>query len=465
MEQVEKFVVGFFNNLKCEISKDGDVLVVNRVPNSFEDLFGKVSPYRLSFSGNEDGCEFVGKGSPLLVAMTKFLEGAGKTTLLKIDFDVDAEEEISKTINLKNCEISNLVKKHRNSFFSRFTFMTTFRYLNEQEQIVSEIYVHKGKVVDGDLNGYTVIEGDSSLASGKHVEEDYNIARSFLKESLQDKTSEISDILGVKVEKEIERVRNHYDNLLGELGGDLTGQLEKVRRLELELRTADDSEKDILRGKLDRLRKGLVKAGNDEARTRILKEQEFTVKDAMHKHSLSIDNKLVNTTIIYYPVFNFNLFLKGNKSSGRYLEMSYDPLTKCLNEIVCEGCGKIINDLNLCSSGHICCGDCLRKCGECGGQFCVKCLTRSCSVCGKPLCKDCSKMCMGCGKNVCVNHMRNDCVSGEERCVSCLRACMRCHGLSNAKYFGEALDGSKVCQKCLGAERQNKVMKRIFSDD
>jgi len=456
-------VIEFFKNLKCDVLKDGDVVVVENVPKSFEDLHGKESPYRLSFDSNVEGT-FVGKGSSMLAAITKFLDGTGKTTLLKIDFDCDAETEISKVISLKNCEISNLVKKHKNSFFSRFTFMTTFRYLNESEQAVNEIYVHNGEVVDGDLSGYTVVEGDSKLASGKHVEKDYAIARDYLKNSLNDKTVEISKTLGETVEVEIERIKSHYEHLLGELGGDLTGTLEKLKKLELDLRVADDSEKDALRIRLDRLKKSLVKAGDDEARNRILKEQEFTIKDAMHKHSLGIDNKLVNTTVIYYPVFSFNLFLKGNRGSGRYLEMNYDPLMKSLNEVNCEGCKVRISNLNLCDGGHICCENCLRKCGECAGQFCVKCLTRGCSVCGKPLCKDCSKMCLGCGKNVCATHMRTDCVSGDERCTNCLRACMRCHGLSNAKYFGEAMDGSKVCQKCLGAEKRGKVMDRVFRD-
>ena len=184
----------------------------------------------------------------------------------------------------------------------------------------------------------------------------------------------------------------------------------------------------------------------------------------MHKHSLGIDNKLVNTTVIYYTVFTFNLLLKGDGTSGRYIDMIYDPLTKSLNQVDCEGCGTRLNVLNLCSGGHICCGNCLRKCGECCEQFCVKCLTRSCSCCGKALCKNCSRMCLGCGKNVCENHMRVDCVSGEDRCVNCLRACMRCHGLSSPKFFGEAMDGSKVCQKCLGAERRGKVVESIFRD-
>ena len=463
VEVIKEFVFEFFKNLKCLVSQDGNLVVIDNVPKSFEDLVGKAAPYRLNFSGNVEGSDFAGKGSRFLAAMTKYLEGAGKATLLKIDFDVDPMGEISKMISLKNCEINNLIKKHKNSFFSRFTFMTTFRYLSEAEQAVNEVYVHKGKVVKGDLSGYTVVEGDSEQVAGNHLEEDYKVAREFLKELLQDKTSEIGEVLGNQLEDEIARVRLHYENLLSELGGDLNGAVDKTRDVELALRSAEGEERDVLRARLERLRKGLVKIRDDDSRTRILKEQEFTIKDAAHKHSLNIDNKLVNTTVIYYPVFSFNLFLKGN-DSGRYLELTYDPLTKTLDKLACETCGVGIKELNLCSAGHIACENCLEKCGECGKQFCCKCMKRSCSVCGKALCKDCSIMCVSCSKYVCQNHIRKDCVSGDDRCVNCLRACMRCHGMAQEKYFGEAMDGSKVCQKCLGAEKRGKVMERVFRE-
>ena len=60
--------------------------------------------------------------------------------------------------------------------------------------------------------------------------------------------------------------------------------------------------------------------------------------------------------------------------------------------------------------------------------------------------------------------MRSDCVTGEERCTMCLRACLRCHGVTEEKYFKEALDGSKVCQKCIAEEKRNKVMKNLFEN-
>ena len=148
----------------------------------------------------------------------------------------------------------------------------------------------------------------------------------------------------------------------------------------------------------------------------------------------------------------------------KLVKMSYDPLTKTISKLICESCGQEISRLNLCSSGHLTCDNCVEKCGECGKEFCKKCLRRSCSICGKKLCNNCSVMCLGCGKYICRDHMRKDCVSGEERCVSCLRACLRCHGLSSEKYFGEAMDGSKICQKCLGKEKRGEVLGKLFGE-
>jgi hypothetical protein len=459
-QQIEDFTIKFFQNLKCELVRQSEFIIVKNVPKSFEDLFGHPSPYKINFKTPGIN-HFVGKGSSMFTAMTKYLSNAGKTTLLKIDFDVNPIKEIKSTMSLENCEIDNLEKKHKNNFFSRFTFITTFRYMNESEQIINEIYVHNGKAVSGDLSGYTVTEGESSKASTDHIKKDYEAVKEILKEILDKKTTEIGQILEKKAEAEITRINSHYDSLLSELGTDLTTQLEKVRETELLLRTATPDAVENLRIKLGKLKKSLIKIGDDDSRTRVLKEKEFTVKDIIHKHSLSVDNKLANTTVIYYPIFNFNLFLKGD-SSGRFIEMNYDPLTKTLNKLSCESCNNQISKINLCSNGHISCNNCLDTCKECGKTFCKNCLKKNCCVCGKQLCKTCSMMCLGCGRPVCKTHLRKDCVTGDERCTNCLRACLRCHGMTSEKYFGIALDGSKVCQKCIGAENRKNVMNRIF---
>jgi hypothetical protein len=474
MEQIKRFVDEFFRNLKCDLIWENEILVVKNVPKSFEDLFGKVSPYRLSFVEAMDGFEFVGKGSPLIVAIRKYLEGAGKATLLRIDFsprgdsgEFDVEKEICKRFGFRNCELDGLSKSYKNNSFSRFSFVSSFNYLNESERVISEVYVHEGKVVEGDLSEYRVLDaritgvGEQELkVDSERVKRDYSVAKEKVVELVRDKQEEVSRVLKEKVESEIRRVGEHYDKALKELGGDLASRLEKIHSLELELRSCEKTERDVLRKKLVRLKEGLVKAGNDEVLGRVLKEREMTIRDVMHKYSLNVSRKLMNTTVIYYPIYIFKLKLKssevaGRRSqvAGRILEVSYDPLTRVFGELDCEVCLKSLEKISLCEAGHICCEDCIDKCGDCGGVFCLRCLKRRCKVCGKRLCKNCVKMCMGCGSVVCGTHMRKDSVSGEERCVDCLRACLRCRDLSDERYFGVAKDGSKVCGKCLGAER------------
>jgi len=462
MEQIKKFVIEFFRNLKCDVNLEGDVLVVENVPKGFEDLAGKVSPYRLSFVPDVENCEFVGKGSQMLASMTKYLAGAGKATLLRIDFDINPEAEVMKRVGLKNCSIDNFTKSYHNNFFSRFSFVTSFNYLNESDRIVSEIYVHNGKVVEGDLSGYTVVEGEDLKVDSEVIKRDYAVTKEKVLELVAEKQKEVAGILKEKVDSEVSRIKGHYDIQLKELGGDLNQKLEKIRELELELRTVED--KSVLHEKLSRLRKGLVKAGDDDVVRRILKEREMTIQDVMQKFSLNIDRKLVNTTVIYYPVYSFKLCLKSEIKEGvdKIVEVSYDPLTKEFSGLDCETCGKKLDRVSICSGGHLSCDGCLDRCGECGEVFCLKCLQRSCKICGKKLCKGCVKMCLGCLGSVCATHMRMDCVTGEERCVSCLRACLRCHGMSEEEYFGEALDGSKVCLKCLGAERREEVLGKGF---
>jgi len=458
-EQLKRFAEEFFRNLKCEVSWVDEVLKVENVPKSFEDLLGKAAPYDLTFVDGVAG-DFVSKGSKMLVAMREFLKGSGKTTLLKINFDVDPEAEIRKRVGFSNCEIESLTEKHKNSFFSRFSFVTSFNYLNSVERVSSEIYVHKGKVVEGDLDGYTVVDGSLLTIDKEQVKRDYIIARNKVAQLISSKQDEIAEVLKEKVEVEIERIREHYDKALKERGNDLNGKLEKIRDVELELRGGGNGS--ALRSRLERLRSSLVKAGDDEVVSRIEKEREMTVRDVMHKFSLNVDRKLVNTTVIYYPVYSFRLCLNGDRAHS-FIDVEYDPLIRKFSGLDCGVCKKMLDRVSLCEGGHIVCSECLDRCGECGGVFCAKCLQRSCKVCGRRLCKNCVKMCLGCGGVVCSTHLRRDCVSGEDRCTSCLRACLRCHGMCEERYFGEALDGSKVCQRCLGVENRDRALGKVFS--
>ncbi len=460
-EKIEEFILNFFRKIKCSIADDGNGFIISDIPKSFLDLINSAGDLKICFDKKVDGYELIQKNSSIVRAIEKFLDSAGKTTLLKIDFEIDPEKEIMKFFNLKNCEIGNIEKKHKNNFFARYSFISNFRYLNDQEQVLNEIYIHDGKVVNGDLSGYKVVEGISSEAEVENIKRYYQIARQELKGLLLDKTEECSSYLSDELDKEIDRIKAHYNTQLSELGGNLNKQLERIGELELDMRVSEGEKKKELKGRIDRLRKGLLKMGDDDAKEKVMREQNFSVNNAKQKYSLNVNNKLLNTTVIYYPVYSFNLWLTAD-GSKRVVEVFYDPLTKTFSDLHCENCNKLVRDVLLCTSGHIVCSDCLDHCSDCGKVYCEKCLKRTCTVCGRKLCKNCAKVCPSCGQNVCKDHFRMDCVSGEYLCLNCLRACSRCHGVTQEKYFGVSIEGSKICKKCLGEENRNKVLKRIF---
>ncbi len=468
-ERFEEFVLNFFRKIKCNVADDGIGYTITNVPKSFLDILKKNEPLKISFNLNEN-YDFIDNNSQILKSIEKYLESAGRTTLLKIDFEVNPEEEIRKNINLKNCEINNIEKKHINNFFTRISFLSVFNYLNEREQVLNEIYIHNKKVVLGDLSGYKIVEGSNTDIQLDKLKDSYDIAKEELKKLLESKTTEIGNNLSLGLNKELNRISEYYNIRLSELGGDLSKQIERIEELELELRICEDGKKEDLKTRIEKLKKGLLKIGTDDAKERILKEKEFSIQNAKQKFSLNITNKVINTTIIYYPIYDFKLILKSdvkknpknNNQISHIISINYDPLTKELSGLFCDNCNKKLNEVLLCSSGHVVCESCLERCGDCGKLFCKKCLTKICSTCGKKLCKDCFKICPKCGKYICSNCTRKDCVTGEEICLNCLRACSRCHGLTQEKYFGISLNGSKICQKCLAEESRNKIIKRIF---
>lgn len=461
VEEIKEFVLNFFGKLECDIVNKGEFYIIDKVPKAFLDISSLSSPIKISFSKQIEDCEFIDKNSNLLRFIERFLDNVGKTTLLKIDFEVDPILEIKKHINLKNCKINNIIKKNKNNFFSRFSFLTTFRFLNEKEQMINEIYVHDGKVVQGDLSGYKVVEGDIDKINHDNLKEDYNLAKDYLVDLLKSKKEELSNYLLKELDKEIDRIKEYYNTQLGEYGGELNKYIDKIKELELKIRTSEGEKKNELLGKISRLKEGLVKLSNGDSKEKVLKEMNFSIKDAQQKFSLNLNNKLLNTTIIYYPVFVFDLSL-DNDDIKKTIEVSFDPLTKEFSGLSCENCHNKLKEVILCSNGHLTCDNCLKKCGGCNKTFCGKCNLRKCEICGKSLCIDCVVKCKKCGSYVCKDHLRMDSLSGEEFCINCLRACSRCHNLTQEKFFGVSKDNSKICQRCLVEEKRKSILRNVF---
>ena len=440
-QDIKNLVFDFFSNLKCNPVWNDEVLFIEKISKDFENFYGKKAPYSFVFEKAGKGDEeLIVKGSPLLKAMAGYLESRGQTTLLKINYNVEAEN-INKFVQFKNCKITSLSKEPEYHFIYRFTFQTNFQYLNDKEQIISSVYLNDGKVVKFDVEKYPIIEGKKNEIVIGDIKESYNTAKEHLKIVLDEKIKSIGEYLDKKLDKEVTRIKEHYKNQFEELDQ----MLVKGNAQLLELEKHGKSEE--IDKKIEKIKENLLKARNAELREKLRKEEEFFITDETHKHGLNISNSLINTTIIYYPIFNIGLWVK-NESAQRRIDLVYNPFLLQVQSVSCDVCKKELAEIFLCTGGHVACSDCLGRCGMCGNDYCGSCLARSCAYCNKKLCMKCSSKCLKCGNFFCQNHIKGDSATRTLACVNCMKKCGVCGGY--AESLGKCPNcGREMCKTCL----------------
>ncbi|MBP7708749.1 hypothetical protein KA107_03610 [Candidatus Pacearchaeota archaeon] len=438
MTEIREVVLGFFRSLKCIIDEKEGVFTIKNIPEKFERAFSLKSSCKLCFIKEKSGTDiiFIDENSDLIRKMKDYLKNSSTKTLLKLDFDLPAN--IKDKIRLRNCSLSKIEKKQENNYFSRFSFLTNLRSLNKTDQVSTEIYVHEGKIVNGDLNNYNVHEGDAKEASTEHLEKDYAVAKEKVKDVLKDKIAEMSIWLNEKLQKETDRIDLHYNQILKEFELNKKRLLERMKEAELN----NDFEK------LAKQKELFEQSFSEKDEKKIKNERDVVVENEKSKYSLDIDNKLINTTIIYYPVFRISLTL-NEAGFNKNVELIYNPLTEEMSSLNCDSCKTNLDQVNVCHGGHICCSSCLHLCAECGKRYCRLCLVGICGNCGKLVCKNCARKCSDCGKMSCKNCMRKIGLTGMEKCSSCVVYCPGCSNIVDKKRLVRGSNGSMVCPACI----------------
>ncbi len=452
--QLPEFIEKFFQNLGADIIFQGDHLIISNVPEKFEKFYGKKSPYKFVFKEEHQtgDSDLIEKGSYALKIISSYLENSGQTTLLKIKFENSPEEEIKKRINLPNSKITKLTPKKRFNFFFRFTFHTTYQYLNESEKVINNIHIYNGEPIVGDLSHYDLEEGTKEEIKIPDMKESYFVAKDELKKVILSKTEQVARDLNLRLEKEKKRIKEHFLQETKEINENLEKAKNKLHSFELE----GDSEK--ICKQIDLIHSLKQKINFEELES----EKERAIQLENQKHILNINNKLFNTTLIYYSLNVFDMTLT-NLNAERIIEITFDPLTEKLTPLFCESCEKEINDLHLCTTGHISCKECSSICESCGKSFCKKCLNHKCELCGKYLCRDCYTRCFRCGKIMCKSHTKKDKISKRVYCNQCLRRCERCGLLKEPYSFRKSnKTGAEICEDCFRKEMQNKVLEGVF---
>ncbi|HLC31890.1 MAG TPA: hypothetical protein VJK51_04435 [Candidatus Nanoarchaeia archaeon] len=432
---LKSFTLNFFENIKASIKWEKNVLEITSVPKDFETLFGKRAPYLLIFNPEDisPNAELISPGSLLITSMKRFLEDKAKTTLQKINVDPSFTDIITASFSLKNASFSNITKNKSYSSLIRFTFATVFQYLNEKEQLLNFITYEKDSIANIDIDEFELIEGKASEIQLPNVDALYPTAKEHLKSLLQPKVHEIAKNLKVKLEKEQQRIKHHYENQKREL----QLQQDKIQLQLVELEKQPTPEKNTLL-RIERLKESLKELQRPELKQNVEKEEQFLLKDESQKHGLAMNTRLLNTSIIYYPTFSIQGYIK-NADTTRYIKLSYNPLKKQLSPLPCESCTTLLKEIILCSGAHIICPSCAALCPSCAKPSCKNCLKKSCTTCHRPACKTCLIRCSSCSLTQCKHHFPS--LSPKPLCQSCSVSCSSCGKV-------EEKSAQKPCNSC-----------------
>ncbi len=439
------FMEDFFVSVGAKVDYEGDLMKVMNVPKNIQDSLGKQGDYLFSVidTGRSD-VELLTKGSFLIKSMNDYIKNKGQTTILKIDFSKNIEN-LKIPIVLKEGEIYSQEKKEIMDYINRFTFATDFQYLNDKEQVLNDIYVKGDDILDIDLNGLRLMDGDPKEINYKDVNSSYTLAKNSIKHKLKPSIEKLSKTLSEKLDKELERINNHY----GRQDEEINEKLKKLENQMVEATKESDSKKlERIENEIKQLKEKLM----DKVKEM---EKNFFIQDEINKHSLNLSTKLVNSTILYYPNYKFNIHLK-NKKSMRAIEISFDPFHNKFSTIHCDSCKMPLSEMHLCSSGHISCNNCPKdRCNECSLIICKACTKKECNICRNKICRKCDKQCSVCYKSVCTNHSSLEKMSNKVICNNCGRNCCKCNGWfdnKKLKMFGP----KKICEACF---RLNSVGK------
>ena len=459
-DKLGDLVYRFFEAFKCNVKWNDGVLHIENVPKDFEKFFGKRSPYYFSFDPKLKKGELITKASYLIKIINDYMDNKAETTLLKINFEPNLKNEIQSKFLLRNCKISSLSKKEEMEFFIRFTFLTTIQYLNEKEQITTSIYLSNNKIINLNDSSFNLIDGKKRdiskiLNIEEQIESNYDIAKGKVQKISKPDIQKITDSLNEKLNKEIDRINKHLNKEISEIEKRLDKHQEKIRKLQTKYEKTGD--KSILE-KRNKIEEKVFEIHNSTDLKKLKKDQELLIQNEIRKHGINIKNKIINTSIIYYPIFKLQIFFKTPKA-GKIMEIFYDPLEKEFSEIKCESCNKKVEEIIICSSGHLTCKDCGKFCEGCNEVVCDKCQNTVCPECSKIVCSKCVDRCLVCGKTKCLDHFPSS--SDNHVCNKCLVTCFNCGKGFRKEFMKTDEYGRSTCQKCYTKNVGRDIMNDI----
>lgn len=374
------------------------------IPDEFIDYFDDENYYKLAFdfdvAKRHEEAEFVTYGSYFLDNVIDLASQKGLTCRRHIlDETVELRnlpQKIANKITFRNQRINFLANSPVLYHYLLFNFKVSYVSDEREDQIIKLLVNLNTCHVD---NRMLESIGSAFFTDNPHtnygaeniqpVDYAYKVATEALEEQIQPRIHEIQNKIEIRLAGEKNRITEYYDQIDNEL---------KLKLEKLNERENKEGSNTI----------------NDKLRLSMI-ERQRRLKEIEEKNALNAHVTLFNATLISQTKIRNKYNVKKGKVE-RDVYVVWNPVLKDVEPLICEICGTETFDVDLCSSSHLGCKECVSLCSICGTRICKSCGTFSeCHLCGVFLCDRCKYVCENCGDILCKDHIESCTCKTEKR--------------------------------------------------
>jgi len=374
------------------------------IPDEFINHFDGENYYKLAFdfdvARRHEEAEFVTYGSYFLDKVIDLANQRGLTCKRHIiDETIELRnlpQKIASKVTFRNQRMNFVANSPVLYHYLLFSFKVSYVSDEREDQIIKLLVnLNTGHVDNRMLESI----GSAFFTDNPHtnygaenmqsVDYAYKVATEALEEQIQHRIHEIQNKIKIRLIGEKNRITEYYD----QIDNELKLKFEKLN---------------------ERENKEGINTINDKLRLSMI-ERQRRLKEIEEKNALNAYVTLFNATLISQTKIRNKYNVKKGKTE-RDIYVVWNPVLKDVEPLICEICGTETFDVDLCSSSHLGCIECVSLCSICGTRICKSCGTLSeCHVCGVFLCDRCKYVCENCGDILCKDHIESCTCKAEKR--------------------------------------------------
>lgn len=373
------------------------------IPDEFAKYFDYKNYFNLSFdfdvARQHEESEFVTYGSYFLdkvidLATQRGLSCKRHITDQKVELRT-LPEKIKGRIAFRNCRSTFLANVPVIHHYILFNFKVSYISDEREDTIVKALVnLNTGHADDRMLKaiGSAIFTDEShtkyTIEQMRSIEDAYQAAKVYLEDHIQTTIHEIKSKIQSRLTNDKSRIMEYYDNIDNELNA----KREKLLKSERQ---------DGIESIDDKLRLSQI-------------ERQRRLNEIDEKNALRVSILLFNATLISHTKIR-NRYSVNRGKAERDVYVVWNPHLNDVEPVVCEVCGNLSLEIELCSNSHLGCTKCVHSCSVCGARLCKSCGMSQCVVCGDPLCGKCKTVCENCGDVVCGKHQESCTCKVEKR--------------------------------------------------